>query len=308
MKLYYYRAQPGNFGDDLNLWLWPRLLRRPFEGFCHHDPTTIVENEREPRLFLGIGTLLNQNVPVRPRKLVFGTGAGYGNTPDLDDRWRFRAVRGPLTARVLGLPESLGIGDPATLVRALELPAAASRERVAFMPHVQSAAAADWKVVCDDVGIRYIDPTSSVEEVLALIQGSDRVITEAMHGAIVCDSLRVPWIPVVGYDHVNAFKWHDWCATLGLEYRPSRLPSLWDPPSLLHVRARLESKVKHHRARRALRTLSSTSAVMLSGDGPLASVESRLRAALEAMMESDLADTTSDASQRTSVSGAFRGQ
>ena len=31
MKLYYYKAPLGNFGDDLNPWLWPRLLPDIFD-------------------------------------------------------------------------------------------------------------------------------------------------------------------------------------------------------------------------------------------------------------------------------------
>jgi succinoglycan biosynthesis protein ExoV len=308
MKLYYYQAHPGNFGDDLNLWLWPRLLGDPFAGVCHHDRALSAENEREEVLFLGIGTLLNRTVPTRPMKLVFGSGTGYGDPPRIDDRWHFRAVRGPLTARALGLPVELGIGDPGTLVRVLALPPAASRERVAFMPHVQSATVADWRIVCEDLGIRYIDPTVPVDRVLSLIQGSDTVITEAMHGAIVCDALRVPWIPVVCYDRINAFKWDDWCATLGLEYRPTRLPSLWPTPPLRQVRARLEKHVKLIRVRRALRTLMSAAAPVLSTDVALDAVTRRLQVALQALTESDLAPTAVKGSKLATVSGAPHGK
>ncbi len=93
MQLHYYRDGIGNFGDDLNAWLWPRLI----PDLLDDNPDT---------LFLGIGTLLNNRLPSRPRKVVFGTGAGYGESlPSLDERWRIYCVRGPLTAMALGLPE-----------------------------------------------------------------------------------------------------------------------------------------------------------------------------------------------------------
>jgi succinoglycan biosynthesis protein ExoV len=40
-----------------------------------------------------------------------------------------------------------------------------------------------------------------------------------MHGAILADTLRVPWIPVITSPIINVFKWRDWTMSLGLDYR-----------------------------------------------------------------------------------------
>ncbi|MEO5811275.1 MAG: polysaccharide pyruvyl transferase family protein [Rhodanobacter sp.] len=217
MKLYYYIDKRGNFGDDLNPWLWSNLI-----------PDIIDEDDSE--LFVGIGTLLNNNVPKNPKKIVFGSGVGYGSAlPNVDEKWKFYCVRGPITASTLGLPAECAITDPAALVSTVFPTNTSKRAGVAFIPHHVSAWNLDWEHVCQQVGIRYIDPRKDVDTVLEQISKSSVVITEAMHGAILADSFRIPWMPVVLYDHILQTKWQDWTKSLDLEYAPVRLAGVWDP-------------------------------------------------------------------------------
>ena len=37
-----------------------------------------------------------------------------------------------------------------------------------------------------------------------------------MHGAIISDSYRIPWVPVKLYKSINEFKWYDYAESLGL--------------------------------------------------------------------------------------------
>src|SRR6266545_5861186 len=121
MKLYFYQDSAGNFGDDLNAWLWPRLI-----------PDLLGSDDGV--LLVGIGTLLNNRVPAASMKLVFGSGAGYGAKPRIDGSWKILCVRGPLTADALGLPPELAVTDSAALVNRLA-PVVAKRHAVSFMPH-----------------------------------------------------------------------------------------------------------------------------------------------------------------------------
>src|SRR5882762_4159193 len=119
MLLYYHKDPKGNFGDDLNPWLWDRLLPGFFRGDFPHEPKLRNACPDGETLFIGIGTLLNRdrNIPEGPRKIVFGSGSGYGPPPVIDASWDISCVRGPLTAEMLGLDKSLAVTDPAVLVR-----------------------------------------------------------------------------------------------------------------------------------------------------------------------------------------------
>lgn len=210
-----------NFGDALNGWLWPKLIPRIYEP-------------DEEKMFIAIGSLLNaQWIPPRPaRKICFGSGYCGGPKPAIDDNWQIYCVRGPLTAAAMGLESSLALTDPAILVAALSPATRPKQYKISYMPHEFSGRnsqwimKADWAAALNRVGIHHLDPRAPVEITLKEIQDSELVITEAMHGAIVADALRVPWIPVRFYSHVKSFKWRDWCLTMQLPYEPSTIPLL----------------------------------------------------------------------------------
>src|SRR5882724_1568577 len=88
LHLHYWTSQHGNFGDDLNVWLWPSLLPGMW------DPSDGI-------VFVGIGTILTEAIPPGRRRIVLGSGVGYGVLPrDFGaPGWRVYGVRGPLSAR-----------------------------------------------------------------------------------------------------------------------------------------------------------------------------------------------------------------
>ncbi len=215
MKPYYWESQHGNFGDDLNLWLWDFLL----PGFRAVHPDVLL---------VGVGTVLNRALlPEAGRKLVIGSGFGYGELPDMRDEslWDIRCVRGPLTAEKVGVPEALGIVDPAVLVADMpEFADLPKRHGCSFVPHWESAVAGLWPTVCATAGLTYIDPRGEAKAVIRAIAQSERIVAESMHGAILADAFRVPWVAVSTSDSINSFKWRDWAATGGVDHRPRRVP------------------------------------------------------------------------------------
>jgi succinoglycan biosynthesis protein ExoV len=218
LQIYYYKDSVGNFGDDLNPWLWPQLFPKPLE-LCFDDRT----------LFIGIGSILNQKIPAHPeKKIVFGSGFGYGTPPAITESWRFFCVRGPLTARALGLPENIAISDSALLLRELIEPAWTAKYDAAFMPHHITAHYDDWRHVCESLSICYIDPRAPVTGTIDAIRKSSVLITESLHGAIVADAFRVPWIPVRTRPRILEFKWQDWSRSLALEHSFEWLAPIWN--------------------------------------------------------------------------------
>lgn len=214
MRLTYFRHDPPNFGDALNETMWQELL----------PPGFLDDDERE--LFLGIGSIIWDDLPQDAVKHVVGSGyAAYTDPPDLHDGgWNVAWVRGPRSAAILGLDPRLAIADAAILLRATTLPPPAAGVGGAFMPHFDRAPRADWTRICARAGLTFLDPRGDATELLAKIRGARFLITEAMHGAIVADALRTPWIPVLPMDEAHRMKWDDWADSLNLELQPQPLP------------------------------------------------------------------------------------
>jgi succinoglycan biosynthesis protein ExoV len=214
MKLTYYSSTPSNFGDALNPYIWARFLP---EGF-------LDDNEEE--LFVGIGSILWDDYPKNAVKHVIGSGyGGYTGKPDLHDgSWNVLFVRGPRTASELQLAAETVVADAAILVSELELPPSPRNGGIAFMPHFESIDRGFWPEVCSAADIEFIDPRDPVEDILIKIRNSKLLISEAMHGIIVADALRTPWIPIqpLRYDH--RAKWFDWAESMNISLEFSKLP------------------------------------------------------------------------------------
>lgn len=208
MELFFYRGSQPNFGDELNTWMWPKLL----EG---------VWDSTDNQLFLGIGSILFDYFPQDKRKIVFGSGyGGYTPLPTIDESWKVYFLRGKLTAKALGLNEALGVGDSAILLRSCVNTSVTKKHKISFVPHWETIFDGNWQQVCELAGIHYIDPCADVEVVLEDILSSELVLTEAMHGAIVSDALRVPWIPLRPISAKHHMKWYDWASALDINLNP----------------------------------------------------------------------------------------
>jgi succinoglycan biosynthesis protein ExoV len=215
MRLYYYRSREGNFGDDLNSWLWEELL----PGRWSDEADT---------LFSGIGTIIGNPMPAARKVVIFSSGFGYSPVPADwgSDRWQVVAVRGPLTAKILDLPDSAVVADGALLLSkltAFQPLAPAERSGVVLVPHHTVAGDPALREATDLAGVEFLDPRGECKSVIHRLQRAKLVLADSMHAAIIADVLRVPWVPVATSSCISSFKWLDWSSTLGVPYEPTQL-------------------------------------------------------------------------------------
>jgi succinoglycan biosynthesis protein ExoV len=233
MELLYYRDPIGNFGDDLNESIWRELV-----------PPHVFDVE--DAVLMGIGSIFNERcAPLSQtqgkRIFVIGSGAGYGRLPSGWEGWNILGVRGPLTAELIGRPEA-AMTDSAALVSLLPARASslAQRDSILLIPHYHSITRGHWELVAREAGMTFVDPRWPVDAVMEKFSHAKLVVTEAMHGAIVADTLRVPWLPIVIAPSTLPFKWTDWTLSLGLPYKPVHIPasSAWEAAFHIAIKRR----------------------------------------------------------------------
>lgn len=234
MRLLRYTPQVPNFGDDLNLSLWPALAPSLFEG----DGT---EAAREA--FVGIGTIVGIDPGASRRLHVFSSGAGYTAA----DRWsglevQYHCVRGPVTARVLGLPADRPLTDGAILaplVDRFRFAPANAAGRTVIVPHYETIAFSGWSRTARLAGFDLVDPRGTPEAVIGALAGARLVLTESLHGAILADTYGVPWRGFAVSRNFSTAKWADWTASLGLVPEVALVPPP-DPMPLIRFGKRSE--------------------------------------------------------------------
>lgn len=241
MRVIYYRDPKGNFGDDLNEMLWRDLL--PPQCF-----------EADDVVLLGIGSILREEflsaeATRGKRVFILGSGGGTGPLPRAwpNAQWSVLAVRGPLTARLIGMPDK-AVTDSAALLSVTRPRSDAPKTGVLFVPHHNSVEYSLWPQACRRAGLVFVDPRRPPQEVLAHFDRARLVVTEAMHGAIVADTLRIPWVPVVCSPAIPPFKWIDWARSLDLEYRPLALPPSSGWEAIKHRKIRVANPRDYHAA------------------------------------------------------------
>jgi succinoglycan biosynthesis protein ExoV len=225
MKIEYFQHQQGNFGDELNPYLWNKLF-----------PNLIKQTD--DLHFYGIGTILDQRISQQGKAIIFGSGIrklefSFNNYRNLDIRF----VRGPISANILSKFDAKYIADPAYFLPiAYPSKPLEKKYKVSFMPHYASMKIfPNLEQICRKYEINFISPFAPIEEVTEAIGSSSYVYAEAMHGAITADALRIPWrrVMLASYLHetsiVSELKWNDWMQSVGVKNIPLKIELLTAP-------------------------------------------------------------------------------
>ena len=162
MPIKYGPIYGGNFGDDLNTLLWPRLF---------HDFHRLTA---EFTVF-GIGTLLDGHHGAVAKKIVLGSGLGEQARAERDASWEFRWVQGPLTAKAFGIPADRAWGDSALLWPELQNRRPKARPGpIGLIPHYRTWDSYDWKKVSSRAGMVVINPRQSPGKVIDELRDCSR--------------------------------------------------------------------------------------------------------------------------------------
>jgi len=226
----HFKSKTGNVGDDLNLWLWPKILKNYKFSI---NSTTVI---------LGVGSILDSNfinnnkINSFSKKIVIGSGArGIAGIPVLDDSWEIVFVRGPKTVSAISNQRSVScITDPAYLISDFFKKSKVAG-KIGLIPYFLSNEYM-WQNIANSCGFTLISPRNNLEVFIKELSECQFVITEAMHGAIFADALRIPWIPYSSFSgfhegDTHSFKWADWTESMNIECSELTFPIMWDAES-----------------------------------------------------------------------------
>lgn len=87
--------------------------------------------------------------------------------------------------------------------------------------------ALNWDTIGQRAGLEVVLPQDDAVSVINRTREARLVIAESMHGTIIADAFRIPWIPVAISHHFNSFKWQDWADSMEVDFHMNealRLP------------------------------------------------------------------------------------
>lgn len=177
--------------------------------------------------------------PADRRKLiVWGSGCMKPEPREILRNMTVVAVRGPITATLLGLRSDIPMGDPGLFAADLLDTESTKDDVIGIVPHHELAADPRLRdLVKQEAALRLIDVrTKDPIAVIRQIASCRFILSSSLHGLIVADSLGIPneWLDPTGNHQCPELKFHDYAASIGRRLkRPmelgdiaARLPSL----------------------------------------------------------------------------------
>lgn len=181
------RSKPWNFGDELG----SIILR--------HHGFKVKRVALAKADYVLTGTVLDTAEIINPQVAVIGSGAGHSH--EVDHTFRVLAVRGKLTADVLGI-DNVVLGDLGLLASRIWAKEPARHDIGVVRHYVDNNNYPFADIV--------IDATEPAEEVVKKISSCRTIMSSSLHGIIVADSYGIPNMRIARDDVITGdWKWLD---------------------------------------------------------------------------------------------------
>lgn len=192
MKLYWYN-RVRNLGDQL-----APVIVEHFTGM----PVQFADRGAPGKL-LAVGSILNA---VGQNDVIWGAGAIIKKTVQLPAGVKVLAVRGPLTAELIGWQGQV-FGDPAILLPLFYKPSVQKKYKTGLLPHY-----IDQPHAHPRKGHHFIDITGPWQQVVNEILECEEIITSSLHGIIIAEAYGIPvkWVKYSNKIVGGEFKFNDY--------------------------------------------------------------------------------------------------
>lgn len=209
---------PKNFGDNLSLPVCEYVSSKTFirgnkvyaDMYAIGSLLQIFMSRKRQIKYTALRTLKGKKPLV-----IWGTGV-IDNIPLFLPWAKVLAVRGPLTAKALGLKTLVPFGDPGLLVSDF-LAEPAKIGKIGIVPHYTDKAHPVLAEAAKDDRFVIIDVEDEWENTVSHIAQCDLVLSSSLHGLIVADAYGIPnqWLEFSQKVIGAGFKFRDYADGVG---------------------------------------------------------------------------------------------
>lgn len=210
-----------NFGDDMSLSICEYASGKSFvqgdninaDMYAVGSLLQIFKNRKRQIKYTLLRTLKGKKPLV-----IWGTGV-IEDIPLYPPQVKVLAVRGPQTAKALGLKATVPFGDPGLLVSDI-IAAPAKIGKIGIVPHYIDKAHLIVAEAAKDERFIIIDVEDHWENTVSHIAQCDLILSSSLHGLIVADAYGIPnqWLEFSNKVDGAGFKFRDYADGIG---RPS---------------------------------------------------------------------------------------
>ncbi|MEZ7867221.1 MAG: polysaccharide pyruvyl transferase family protein [Paludibacteraceae bacterium] len=210
VHVYNNKVKHVNYGDDLTYY----LLKELTGSKIFHYENLFFPNSRTH--ILCIGSIIESWS--NPHSVIWGSGLMYRDKPLLEKPKEVRAVRGPLTRKLLldqGVRCPEVFGDPALLLPLIYEPVVRKKFRYGIIPHY-----IDWNNYKVEMLANNLENCKLInmaeydhwQDLINDINECECILSSSLHGLIISDAYKVPNVWIEFSDKIlgNQFKYMDY--------------------------------------------------------------------------------------------------